>query len=80
MNHVYDVAEWIVYNIEDLGQQYNESESSLSFFYYIKSRAAVALQHKYTPREIDEIFNDSRIKIVIDFYEEDIDESTDSLH
>ncbi len=80
MNHVYDVAEWIVYNIEDLGHQYNESGSSLSFFYYIKSRVAVALQHKYNTRDIDEIFNDNRIKTVIDFYEEDRDESKDSVH
>lgn len=80
MNHVYDVAEWIVYNIEDLGFQYNESGSSLSFFYYVKSRVAVALQDKYSTEEINNIFNDDRIKTVIEFYQGDIDESTDTLH
>lgn len=80
MNHVYDVAEWIVYNIEDLGTNYVESESSLSFTSYIQSRAATALQNKYTPRELQEIFEDERIKKIIEFYEEAPDESEDTLH
>jgi len=80
MNPVYNVAEWIIYNIEDLSYQYIESGSSLSFFSYIKNRTSVALKDKYTPEEIQNIFKDGRIKIIIKFYEEDIDESEDSLH
>lgn len=79
-NEVYDVAEWIVYNIKELGHQYNESGSSLSFFYYIKSRVAVSLQLKYPTNVIDDIFGDDRIKTIIQFYEEDGDESEDQIH
>lgn len=80
MNDAYDVAEWIVYNIEDLAHQYNVSGSHLSFFYYIKSRVATALQLKYSTQTINEIFGDNRIKTIIDFYEEDRDESADKIH
>jgi len=80
MNHVYDVAEWIVYNIEDLGHQYMESASPLPFSIYVKNRVAVAMQHKYSTQDIENIFNDDRIKAVINFYQEDIDESKDTLH
>lgn len=80
MSLVYDVAEWIVYNIEDLCFQYVEAESNLPLELYIMNRAAVALRSKYSSIEIEEAFNDYRIKTIIDFYQEDIDESKDSIH
>lgn len=78
--NVHDVAEWIVYNIEDLCFQYVEAESSLPLELYIMNRAATALKHKYNSLEIAEIFEDQRIQTIISFYQEERSESTDSLH
>ena len=80
MNHIYDIAEWIVYNIEDLTEGFVESESPLSFSNYIKSRVATSLQLKYDPQQINTAFDDERIKTIISFYEEERDESEDTLH
>lgn len=77
---IYDVAQWIVYSIEDLGLQFMESESSLPFELYIRNRAVVHFQAKYRPDEVHEIFEDHRVQTIINFFEEGRDELSDSLH
>lgn len=77
---IYEVAEWIVYNIEDLSLQYMEAESFLPLELYIMNRAAVAMQGKYNSIEIEQAFDDYRVQTIIDFFREERDEQTDSLH
>lgn len=80
-NHiVYDIAQWIVYNIEDLSLQYMDSESMLPLEVYLMNRAVVLFKEKYNPEEIRSSFSDYRIQVILDFYQEERDESTDSLH
>ena len=59
-NNVYTIAEWIVYNIEDLSLQYMEAESFLPFEIYILNRATVAMQNTLNKFEVEEAFDDLR--------------------
>jgi hypothetical protein len=77
---VYEIAEWIVYNIEDLSLQYMEAESFLPLELYIMNRAAVALRGKYNSIEIEQAFDDHRVQTIIDFFREERDEQTDTIH
>lgn len=77
---VYTIAEWIVYNIEDLSLQYMEAESILPFEVYIMNRTSVAFRDKYSSYEIEEVFDDQRIQTIIDFFREERNEQKDSIH
>lgn len=80
MDKIYDIAQWVVHNIEDLSIGYMNSNSLMSFAGYIKARAATSLQYIYNSKEVDDAFDDDRIKVIISFFEESRDESKDSLH
>lgn len=77
---VLEVAKWIVYNIEDLSLRYVDSATVLPFEVFIMNNAALHFKDKYTSMDIEEVFEDNRIQVIIDFYQEERDESTDSLH
>lgn len=79
-DHVYDVAHWIVHNIEDLSLQYMEAETSLPIEAYLMNRAVVAFQEKLHPRDVREAFEDNRVRSIISFYCEDRDEQADKIH
>lgn len=79
-NNVYTIAEWIVYNIEDLSLQYMEAESFLPFEIYILNRATVAMQNTLNKFEVEEAFDDYRIQTIIDFYKEERNEQEDQIH
>lgn len=79
-NLVYDIAEWIVYNIEDLCLQYVEIESPLPLEIYLMNRAVMAFKDKEDSIEVRAAFGDNRIQTIINFYSEDRDEFEDQVH
>lgn len=79
-DHVYDLADWLVHNIEDLSLQYMEAETSLPVEAYLMNRAVMAFQDKLPPIEVRAAFEDHRIQTIISFYCEGRDESEDKVH
>lgn len=79
-DHVYDIADWLVHNIEDLSIQFMDAETSLPIEAYLANRAVMAFQNRLTPIEVRAAFDDHRIQVIVSFYCEGRDESEDSVH
>jgi hypothetical protein len=71
---IYDICEHVVYNIESYVQNYQTSETYLTFSDYVLTRVCVQLQGTYNKYDIQEAFEDSRIQAVVAFYEANEDD------
>lgn len=62
------IAAHIMHNVEALNLRYSKSETMLDFADFIQTNVATDLKDKYSRYQIQEAFEDQRIKTVIDFY------------
>lgn len=77
---VYDIAEHIVHNIKDYIEDFqSDPDNYMSFKSYVRARVSTELNGKYTKMQIAEVFEDHRIKVIIDFYEMDIEDDDDGF-
>lgn len=65
---IYFIAEHIAHSISKLAERYEQAGSHLNFDDYILTNVAVDLQWKYSRYQVAEAFEDSRIKLLLDFY------------
>lgn len=75
-HEILEIKEYIVIHFEDYASTYLLLDSIMSFETFLKKQVTVDLRLKYNKAQIDEAFDDHRIKNLVDFlsYDRDDDE------
>jgi hypothetical protein len=78
---LYYIARHLVDNMDTLFSNYVEAKTPVGIKEYIQARTATDLNHKYTSRQIQEAFESTKIKTLMEFYlmEDDYDKKN-SIH
>jgi hypothetical protein len=65
---IYLIADHIAHSIDKFAERYMNYGSHLTFDDYVLTNVAVDLQWKYSRYQIQEAFEDRRIKLLLEFY------------